>query len=93
MAIEEEYRTLEAAEQIIDPTVPSLAEGGLPVTISPTKIVTPEETPGVRRFYRVKLQTKPDCISVMSFNQYETANTQVECEDTLYPDAIMFLFQ
>ena len=29
----------------------------------------------------------------MSYNKYETVNTQVECEDTFYPDAHMFLCQ
>ena len=34
--------TLEAEEQIIDPDVPSLSEGELPVTTSPANIYTPE---------------------------------------------------
>ena len=49
MGIAKEDGTLNTAQQIIDPDVPSLAEGELPVTILLANISTPEETPGVRR--------------------------------------------
>ena len=57
MVIAKEYETLEAEEKIIDPSVTSLAEVELPVTISPAMIATPEETPVVHRYYQVKFHT------------------------------------
>ena len=93
MGISKEDGDIEAADQIIDPAVPSLSEGELPATISPAKIYTPEETLGVRRYSRVKFQTKPDYTPSMSGKQYETVNPQVNFEETLHPDTHMFLFQ
>ena len=49
MDIAKEDGTLEAAEQIIDSTVPSLVEVEILVTIYMDKIDTPEETPGLHR--------------------------------------------
>ena len=71
----------------------SLAEVELLVTIFPTKIATPEETQGVLRYSRVRFQTNTVYTQSMSVNQYETVSTQLECEDTLHPDAHMFLCQ
>ena len=85
--------TLETTEQIIDISVTSLDEEELPVNISSAKIATPEEIPGVRRYYQLKVQTKPDYIPSMSGKKYETVNTQVECEETLNPYAHVFLCQ
>ena len=93
MGIEIEDKTLEALEQRIDPCVISLAEGEIQVTILPANIATPEETPWVHRSSRVIFQTKPYYIPIISGNQYETINTQVECEETLDLDAHMFFFQ
>ena len=93
MSIEKEDRTLEAPKQINDPDFPSRVEVALPVTISPSNIATPEETPGVRRFSQVIFQTNPDYIPSMSGKQYETVNTQVEREDTFHPDSHMFFCQ
>ena len=73
--------------------MPSLAEEELPVTILTAKIATPEETPGVRRSSRVKFKTNTHYILSMSGKQYETLYTQVECEETLYPYAHMFICQ
>ena len=77
MVIAKEDGTLEAAEQIIDTAVPSLAEGELPVTISLPKINNPEETPGVHRSSQVRFQNKPYYIPIVVGNPYETVNTQV----------------
>ena len=93
MGIAKEDGTLKTAQQIIDPDVPSLVEGELPVKILPTKIDTPEETQGVRRSSRVKFQTKPYYIPSMSGKKYENVNNQIECEETLHLYAHMFIFQ
>ena len=93
MGSAKEYGTLEAVEQRIDPDVPSLAEGELPVTTFPARIDTPEETPNVCRSSRAKFQTNPDYIPSMSGKKYETVNTQVECEENLHPDSNMFIYQ
>ena len=63
------------------------------MTVLLAKIDTPAESPGVSKSSRLKFQTKIDYIPSMSGKQYETANAQVEFEDTLYPDAHIFLFQ
>ena len=73
--------------------MPSLAEVELPVTISPTNIATPEVTPGVHISSQLILQTNPDYITSMSGKQYQTINTQLECEETLHPDSYMFFCQ
>ena len=56
-------------------------------------ISTSEETPGVHISSREIFQTKTDYIPGMSGNQYETVNTQVECEDNLHKDVHMFFCQ
>ena len=60
ISIAKEDETIDASDKIIDPAVPSLAEGEPPVTIFPSKIATPEETPIVRRYYKLIFQTKPE---------------------------------
>ena len=54
MGISKEDGTLEAAEEIIDPLVPSLGEGEPPITIFMATISTPEETSGVHRSSRAR---------------------------------------
>ena len=93
MGIAKEYGTIETEEKIIDLSAPSLAEGELQVTILTANIATPEETPGVCRYSRVKSQTKPDYIPSMSDKKYETVNTQLKCKDTLHPDDHIFICQ
>ena len=56
MGIAKEDGNLEASEQRIDSYVPSLLEGELPVTTFPANICTPEETPGVRRSFKIPNQ-------------------------------------
>ena len=63
------------------------------MTILSANIDTPEETLGVRRSYRVKIQTKSEYTPSISDKKQETINTQVECEETLHPDAHIFLCQ
>ena len=87
MGIAKEDGTLEASKQIIDTDVPSLAVGELPVTILPDKIDTPDKTPVVQISSRVRFQTKLDYIPSISDNQYETVDTQGECEETFHLDA------
>ena len=60
------------------------------MTIFLARIATPEDIPGVHRSSRVRFQTKPDYIPIMSGKHYETINTQLECEEILYPDSHMF---
>ena len=63
------------------------------VTILPANISTPEEAPGVLISSQVRFQTKPYYIPSMSGKHHETINTQLECEETLHPDAHMCLCQ
>ena len=86
LGIGKEGEILETSHKKIDTYVPSLAEGKLRVTIYPTKIVTPEETPGVRRSSRVQYQTKLDHIPSMSGKQYKIVNNQLEYEEILNSD-------
>ena len=81
--------TLEAAEQIFDAVVKIEP----PVIKSPTDNSTHEAIPRVRRSSILRVQTKQDYIQRMSSKQYETKNTQVECEDTLHPYDHMMLCQ
>ena len=93
MGITKEYKTLEAAEQIIDPAVPSLAEGEILANTFPARIATPHETTRVRRSFQLIYQNKIDYIPSMSGKKYETVNTQVECEDIFHPDYHMIFCQ
>ena len=63
------------------------------MTILPTKIATPEVTPGVRISSQLILKTNPEYITSMSGKQYETINTQLEREETLHPDSYIFFCQ
>ena len=90
ISISKEDETIDASDEIIDPAVQSLAEGEPPVTVSPSKIATPVETPIVRRYYKLIFQTNPDHIPSMLYKKYETVNTHVECEEDFHPDDHMF---
>jgi hypothetical protein len=59
---------------------------------TPPVTTTPDETPGVRRSTRVRMQTRDnDYIPSMSgSSKYAYAVTQLERHDTLHPDAHMF---
>ena len=62
-------------------------------TATPTKIETtaPVEIPGVRRYSRVKFQTKQAYIpSLSGSSKYAFAVTQLEAQGVLHPDAHMF---
>ena len=78
MIFAEEDRNLDAAEQIIEPAVPSFAEVELPVTIFPAIFDTPEEIPGVHRSSQVMFQTNTHYIPSISGKNDGTENTQVE---------------
>ena len=86
ISISKEDETLDASDKIIDPAVPSLAEGEPPVTIFPSTIATPEETQIVRKYYKLIFQTNPYHIPSMLYKKYETVNTHVECEEGFHPD-------